>query len=222
MKNGNFEVIVLGRDLKRFPVENLANYKVTELKDFYQLKARLSALKDIKVFVIQYAGFLDDRHLNAFNFMMKEHNNLVPIFVTKEIGLAMKDRLGREPYWRVYWTTDRFSLDQIHDEIQTHILREYSRKETKKDVLLGPSALQHDGVEASFKPFMGAVSQNLSEEGMCIAVSPTAPFKEKDFVSLNYRKEDGDYATFEGQIRWIGRNKKRHQKLIGVQYVGKK
>lgn len=220
--NKNFEVIVIGRDLKRFPVEQLSAYEVLELKDFYQLKAKLINSSNTPVYVIQFCAFLDDRHLNGMKFLMKEHESLRPIFVTKEISEPMKNRLRNEKDWQVYWTTDHFDLNKMHLEMEQYTLREHSRKDSKKDVLLGPSDITRDNVEAAFKPFMGSVSQNLSAGGICLAVMPQAPFKEKDFVSVNFKREDGEYATYEGQVRWVGKSKKKHQKLVGIQYVSKK
>lgn len=218
------DVFIIGKDLSKNSIAYLEGYNVSEMSDYYQLKARLVIAKSKHIIVIQYCVFLDNRHLNAFMHLLKEHQNIIPVFIVNNLNAEMKLRLKREKFWNVFWSTEAIELEKLTNKKSSHTnfeIREETRLDSIKDVLLGPSSLIDRNEIIDFKPFLGALSKNISSEGICLSTAEMAPYKVKDFVNLNYRKENGEYESIEGQVRWITRGKRKEEKVLGIKYLGR-
>jgi c-di-GMP-binding flagellar brake protein YcgR len=148
-------------------------------------------------------------------------NNLKTFFVVDELSQAMKTKVKNSDDFIVLWNTEENNLmNDIYKYLEGELaqLREDKRVPQLSSAMLKPSMMLENIDEMVFKRINGGAFENISTNGSCLNL-PNADYKPKDFVSITYQNNEGNYISQEAQIRWIENNPQNEVQRIGLRFL---
>ncbi len=203
------------KEFKRNP-----EFMCTSVTDPYSLKG-LILNDDSQKIIVCRLPFLEIRHYDLYKYLQKTFNNLKTFFIVDELSQAMKTKVKNSDDFIVLWNTEENNLmNDIYKYLDGDLaqLREDKRVPQLSSAMLKPSLMLENMDEMVFKRINGGAFENISTNGSCLNL-PNANYKPKDFVSITYQNNEGNYISQEAQIRWIENNPQNEVQRIGLRFL---